>query len=111
MDSSGARFHEHLGQKLRCMGYTPSWTNPDFWISQHPNGHYEYIANYVNDVICFSRNPMQVIEEIQLDYMLKGVSEPKYYLGGNVDPLDDTWKDDNVSLALSAHTYVKIVVK
>ena len=93
------------------MGYTLSWTNPDFWITWHPDGHYEYIANYVNDVICFSHNPMQVIKEIRANYMLKGISEPEYYLGGNINPLDDTWKDDNVSLALSAQTYVKNVVE
>ena len=93
------------------MGYTPSQTDPDFWISRHPNRHYEYIANYVDDIICFSRDPMKVIEEIWSDYMLKGISEPKYYLGGNVDPLDDTWKTENVSLALSARTYLKYVVK
>ena len=90
---------------------TLSQTDPDFWISRHPNRHYEYIANYVNDVICFSQNPMKVIEEIRSDYMLKGVSEPKYYLGGNVDPLDDTWKTENVSLALSACTCIRNVVK
>ena len=99
--TSGAHFHEHLGQKLRCMGYMPSQTDPDFWITWHPNGHYKYIANYVDDVI----------EDIHSDYMLKGIDEPEYYLGGNVDPLDDTWKDDNVSLALSAQTYVKNVVE
>ena len=54
---------------------------------------------------------MKVIEKIRLDYMLKGVGEPEYYLGGNVDPLDDTWKDNNVSLTLSARTYVKNVVE
>ena len=107
----GARFHEHLGQKLRHMGYTPSQTDPDFWIMRHPDGHYEYIANYIDDVICFPRDPMQVIEDICSNYMLKGVGEPEYYLGGNVDPLDDTWKADNVSLALSAWTYVKNVVE
>ena len=93
------------------MGYTPSWTDPDFWISCHPNGHYEYIANYVDDVICFSRDPMKVIEEIRSDYMLKGVAEPEYYLGGSVDPLNNTWNTDNVSLALSARTYIKNVVE
>ena len=78
---------------------------------RHPDGHYEYIANYIDDVICFSYNPMQVIEDIHSDYMLKGVGEPEYYLGGNIDLLDDTWKADNVSLALSAWTYVKNVVE
>ena len=54
---------------------------------------------------------MKVIKEIRLDYLLKDVTEPEYYLGGNVDPLDDTWKTKNVSLALSAPTYVKNVVE
>jgi hypothetical protein len=65
----------------------------------------------VDDVISFSKDPMSVIEELRKDYMLKGVGEPEYYLGGNVDPLDNTWRDDNVSLALSARTYVKNVVE
>ena len=54
---------------------------------------------------------MKVIEEIRSDYMLKGVGEPEYYLGGNVNLLDDTWKTENVSLALSAWTYIKNMVK
>jgi hypothetical protein len=54
---------------------------------------------------------MSVIEELKKDYMLKGVGEPEYYLSGNVDPLDDTWKEDNVSMGLSAQTYVKNTVE
>jgi hypothetical protein len=109
--TSSARFHEHLASKLRKMGYTPSKADTDLWIKRHPDGHYEYIANYVDDVISFSKDPMKIIEEIRKDYMLKGVGEPEYYLGGNVDPLDNTWKDENVSLALSARTYIKNVVE
>jgi hypothetical protein len=109
--TSSARFHEHLACKLRKMGYTPSKADSDFWIKRHQDGHYEYIANYVDDVISFSKDPMSVIEELRKDYMLKGVGEPEYYLGGNVDPLDDTWKDENVSLALSARTYLKNVIE
>jgi hypothetical protein len=93
------------------MGYVPSKANAYFWMKKHKDGHYEYIANYVDDVISFSKDPMSVIDELKKDYMLKGVGEPNYYLGGNVDPLDTTWKDDNVSLALSACTYVKNVVE
>lgn len=65
----------------------------------------------MDDVICFSYNPMQVIEEIRSDYALKGVSEPEYYLSGNVDPLDDTWKEDSISLAFLARTYIRNLVK
>jgi hypothetical protein len=90
------------------MGYV---ANADFWMKKHKDGHYKYIANYVDDVISFSKDPMSVIDELKKDYMLKGVFEPKYYLEGNVDPLDTTWKEDNVSLLLSARTYVKNVVE
>jgi len=109
--TSSARFHEHLASKLRKMGYTPSKADADFWMKRHKDGHYEYIANYVDDVISFSKDPMSVIEELKKDYLLKGVGEPEYYLGGNVDPLDDTWKDDGVSLALSARTYLKNTIE
>jgi hypothetical protein len=44
------------------------------------------------------------------EYSLKGVGEPEYYLGGKVDTLDETWKDDNVSTGLSACTYIKNAV-
>jgi hypothetical protein len=94
------------------MGYVPSKANADFWMKKHKDGLYEYIANYVDDVISFAKDPMSVLNELKKDYMLKGIGEPKHYLGGNVDPLDtSTWKDDNVSLVLSAWTYVKNVVE
>jgi hypothetical protein len=82
-----------------------------FWMKKTADGHYEYIANYVDDVISFSKDPLKVIEEIHKDYMLKGVGEPEYYLGGNINPLENTWKDENVSIALSARTYIKNVVE
>jgi lipopolysaccharide assembly outer membrane protein LptD (OstA) len=80
-------------------------------MKRHKDGHYEYIANYVDDVISFSKDPMSVIEEIKKDYMLKGVGGPEYYLGSNVDQLDHTWNEDNVSLGLSARTYTKNTVE
>jgi Reverse transcriptase (RNA-dependent DNA polymerase) len=87
---SSARFHEHLACKLRKMGYLPSKADSNFWIKRHEAGHYEYIANYIDDVISFSKDPMSVIDELKLNYMLKGVGEPEYYLEGSVDPLDET---------------------
>jgi hypothetical protein len=32
LQTSNARFHEHLTSKLQKMGYTPSKANVDFWI-------------------------------------------------------------------------------
>ena len=108
--SSSARFHEHTSAKLRRLGYLPSKADPDFWIKDCGD-HYEYIAVYVDDVISFSRDPMRVINEIKKDYLLKGIGEPEYYLGGNVDQLDDTWTVGGVRTALSARTYIANVTE
>jgi hypothetical protein len=61
--SSSARFHEHLASKLRKMGYTLSKADKNFLMKKHADGHYEYIASYVDDAISFSKDPMRVIEE------------------------------------------------
>jgi hypothetical protein len=81
--SSAAGFHEHFANKLRNMGFRPSLADSDFWIKDCGD-HYEYIATYVDDLLVFSRNPMAIINEIKADYVLKGIGEPEYYLGGNV---------------------------
>jgi hypothetical protein len=54
--------------------------------------HYEYLATYVDDILSFSRDSMKVIEELKKDYILKGVGEPMFYLGGDVKQLGQAWK-------------------
>ena len=62
--------------------------------------HFEYIATYVDDLLVFSKDPMNIIKEIKTDYDLKGVGKPEYYLGGNfyiakdVDSLKEVDNDD-----------------
>jgi hypothetical protein len=80
----------------------------DLWLREQQD-HYEYIATYVDDLLVFSRNPLAIIEELKKDYVLKGVGIPEYYLGGNVETLDETWGD--ITTALSARTYIKNVVE
>ncbi len=108
--SSSARFHEHLATKLRKMKYKPSFADPDLWMKDCGT-HYEYLATYVDDILAFSKHPMEVIDEIKQDYILKGVGIPEYYLGGNVDVLDKQWNMDGVKTGLSARTYIENVTE
>ena len=85
-----ARFHEHLATHLRDLGYRPSLADADFWIKDCGT-HHEYIATYVDDLLIFSRDPQPIIDAFKKDYVLKGVGAPEYYLGGNIDALDETW--------------------
>jgi hypothetical protein len=109
LKTAAARFHEHLSQKLRKMGFKPSKAEPNLWYKDM-SSHYEYIATYVDDLMIASKDPKQIIKELEEDYLLKGVGEPQYYLGGDVIVLDDQWKKHGVTYALGSHTYLGNVI-
>ena len=54
--------------------------------------HYKYLASYVDDILIWSRDPMSVMEILMSKYTMKGVGIPEYYLGGNVEQLDEHWQ-------------------
>ena len=107
LKSSAARYHEHLSHTLRKMGYKPSLADPDLWMKKHEDGHWEYIARYVDDVISFSKDPMKVMKQLMDTYKMKGVGKPRYYLGGDVLELGEEWNKDGLFHAFSAQTYLE----
>src|SRR5687768_1496597 len=62
LKSSSARFHKYLSATLLSMGYKPSKEVYDLLMKQ-VGDHYKYIAQYVDDVIIFSKVPLAVIQE------------------------------------------------
>jgi hypothetical protein len=50
---------------------------------------------------------MAVIKSLEKTCMLKSVGIPEYYLGGNVELLQNTWKNHGFALDLSAKTYIQ----
>ena len=105
LKSSSARFHEHLSATLTKMGYKPSKADYDLWIKDMGD-HYEYIARYVDDVISFSKKPMEVMQEFKSIYIMKGVGKPQYYLGGDVVEMNPEWMKEDITMAISAETYI-----
>ena len=83
--SSAARLHEHLAGRIRRLGFKPSKADADLYIREMKGSHFEMIATYVDDLLIFSKKPMDLISEFKKEYNLKGVGEPEYYLGGNVE--------------------------
>ena len=76
--TTAARWHEHLTKQLRELGFKPSKADSDLWIREMDD-HYEMIATFVDDILCWSRNPIK--EKMEVDtlkehYMLKGVWNP-----------------------------------
>jgi len=108
--SSGARFHEHLSDTLRKMGFTPSKADSDLWL-RDLGTHYEYLGTYVDDLLIASKDPEALIADLKEHYILKGVGEPVYYLGGDVEKLGEEWSSEPAIYQLSAATYVQNVVE
>ena len=128
--SSAARFHETLSAKIRSMNFTSCRADHDLWM-RDKGDHWEYIATYVDDLLVFSKDPMQIIDKIKETYDLKGVGAPEYYLGGDFDTnfskvegkelpgisetdhsekeknLSNIWLKHGVKTAFSARTYIK----
>jgi len=109
LKTSAARFHEHLAESLLRLGFKKTKHDPDLWMVDKVS-HYEYLATYVDDILIWSKDPMAVIKSLEKIYLLKNVGIPEYYLGGNVEFLGETWKNQGLGLAISAKTYIQNVI-
>jgi len=82
--SSGARFHDHLADTFRQMGFTMTRFDRDVWIRPAADGKsYEYICTHVDDFCIFSRTPQLVMDQITAVYTVKSQGPPEYYLGND----------------------------
>jgi len=107
--SSAARFHECLSDKIRSLGFSPSKVDSDLWM-KNKGDHYEFIATYVDDVLIWSKDPVAIMKELQNTFTMKGVGVPEFYLGGDIERLDEHWSKEGIDIALSAKTYIGNVI-
>jgi Reverse transcriptase (RNA-dependent DNA polymerase) len=119
LKSSGARWREHLAGTLREFGFTSCKADPDIWMrpKSKANGdaYWEYVLVYVDDILCISHEPQNVMDLLASKYKLKdgSVGEPTNYLGakiekfqieGAADPTKHCW-------AMSSDDYLSRAVK
>ena len=71
------------------------------------SSHYEYFATYVDNIHIWSKDPMAVIKSLKKIYLLKKVDFTEFYLGGNVEFLGKSWKNQGLGLAICARTYIQ----
>ena len=65
------------------MGYTPCIAEPDVWMKQIDDSHYEYIAVYVDDLAIASKDCQNIISIfiVKYQFKLKGTGPIKFHLG------------------------------
>jgi hypothetical protein len=109
LKTSAARFHEHLSESLLRLWFKKTKHDPDLWMVDK-SSHYKYLATCVDDILIWSKDPMAVIKSLKKTYMLKSVGIPEYCLGGNVEFLGETWKNQGLGLAISAKTHIQNII-
>ena len=68
------------------------------------------LATFVDDILCWSKDPMKIIDALNDHYELKGVGIPEYYLGGNVEAMDEHWNKHGINMGFSSRTYVSNII-
>ena len=103
--SSGARWHEKFADTLRDMGFTPSKNEPNIWMRQ-PNGLWEYVAVYVDDLAFVMREPKAFTDILmeKYKYKLKGTGSISFHLGC------DFFRDKDGTLCMAPRKYIEKMI-
>jgi Reverse transcriptase (RNA-dependent DNA polymerase) len=84
LPTSANRWHQHLAETLRQMGFTPSRYDRDVWLHHCENTTspgYDYIGTHTNDLIIVAKDPQQYMEQLQKVYSINNIGPPKFHLG------------------------------
>ena len=105
LQSSGLRWHEHLADSLREMGFHNTKAKNDVWMRQESN-LYKYIASYVDDLCIVAHYPEKIIDHLEhvMKYKLKGTGVIKQHLGCNY------FRDDYNTLCYAPRQYIKKLI-
>jgi hypothetical protein len=80
LPSSANRWHAHLADTLRGLGYKPTRGDPDVWF--RPKGDlYEYIGTHTDDLMVVSSDAEAAMEELSKVYTIKKIGVPEFHLG------------------------------
>jgi hypothetical protein len=119
LQSSGARWHDHLAATLRDAGFKACKADADVWmrptVKADGSKYYEYILCYIDDILVVSERPKRIMEGLEAKYVLKAgsVSEPTTYLRAKdlKYRLEHSDNPDKARWSLSAEDYVNRAVK
>ena len=110
LQSSGNRWHAHLADTLRSIGFKSTRFDPDVWM--RPNGdHYDYLGTHTDDLLVVSKDPMKIMDSIQKTYTVSKIEEPRYHLGCDYRKnADGTWDIGTKTYVEEALKRVKAIV-
>ena len=103
--SSGLMWSQRFADALRDMGFTLSKAEKDIWM-RDMGDHYEYIAVYVDDLMIVSRNPSDIVAQLEGPYTfkLKGTGPISFHLGC------DFFRDEDGVLCYAPRKYIEKMI-
>ena len=114
--SSGSDFWKHLRSCMLHLNFKSCKADPDIWMrpAQTDDGffYWEYVLLYVDDVLCISLRPEEIIRnEIGKYFHLKeeSIGKPNIYLGNKVRMV--TMENGVHAWSFSSSQYVKAAVR
>ena len=85
------------------MGFEPSKADdPDLWICKLKDETHDHASRFVDDVVAFSKKPMENMNELKKHCIMKGVGKPQCCLGGDAVDLPKEWEQEGVTTAFSS---------
>ena len=78
------------------LGFTPCKADPEVWMRKavnpsDSNEYWEYVLLYVDDALCISHHPREVLEKEIGKYCImkdKSIGPPNIYLGNKVSKVE-----------------------
>jgi len=100
--SAANRWHAHLADTLRCMGFATSRYDAEIWYQARSDGSgYDYIGTNTDDLMIVAKNPEGYFEVLQEKYTIKKIGPSTFHLGCDyVRGPDGKW-------SIGTETYVK----
>ena len=101
--TSGNRWHAHLSQTLREMGFKPTRFDLYDWIMGREGG-YDYIGTHTDDVLVVALNLARIFEKLKETYTINKFGPPLHHLGCNYAQVT---KGSETKWVMSSYTYIK----
>jgi len=94
LPTSANRWHAHLSDNLRAMGFKPSRFDSDIWLKLRDNkAGYDYIGTHTDDLMIVADDADTLMAKIRETYIVKGGGPPTFHLGCDyVQHSDGMWK-------------------
>jgi hypothetical protein len=94
LPTSANRWHAHLSDNLRAMGFKPTRFDPDVWLRlRDEKAGYYYIGTHTDDLMIVAQDASYHMSTIRDKYIVKGGGPPSFHLGCDSEQSkDNKWK-------------------